>query len=440
MTDPHPATAPIPAARRRGFRDVAATFAIRNYRFVFASMLTGSLGTWFSRVALDWLILELTGNVALVGLALAVQYAPGLAVGLWAGVIADRFPRRRIILLAQTVITLSLAVVAVLALLGIVQVWHVFLAGAVIGVVSIVDIPARTALVTQIVSGDRIQTAISLNALTFHGAGLIGPALSGIVIAGFGSGWALVVATVLTAASGTLILAVRARELAPVPPIARGSGVVEGLRYAARKPAIRWSLVLLAFVASFGMTHTVLYTAAASDVGYGTGAAGYGLYVAIGAVGAVIGAVLSTRRRTVALRSITMLAGTFGVAMLVAAAAPAEWFFLGSIVVFSAIRILFGTGADSLVQLSSRPSIRGRMAALYFVILTGGQVGGAVLIGWIAESSGVWAAFAVAGVIPLIAALVVGIIVAHQHRLRLSVSMRRGSRGVRIEPRHVIGE
>ena len=427
-------TAPIPISGSRGWRDVAQTMRIGNYRFVFTSMLAGSIANWMSRVAQDWMLLELTGNVALVGLAVTFQFTPVLLFGLWGGVLSDRFPRLRIVLISHSVTTASLVALSVLTLTGSIQIWQIYLAASLTGFAAVAESPARTALVTQIVPPSRIQTAISINAMTFHGSGLIGPALSGAVIAAFGAGWSLLSALCLSVVSLTSLACIRRSALHPVTPSDRTSGVRDAIRYAKRKPTIRWPLVILAFLATFGMTHTVLYAAAASGVGYDTGAAGYGFYMALGALGAVTGAILSTRRSTVGLRSVVFAATSFGVFMLVAAGAPWQGLFLAAIVALSTCRILFGTAAESLLQISSNPSIRGRVAALYFVIMTGGQTGGAVLIGWIAQTYGIHIAYAVAGGIPLLASCGVGIAIARERQLRVRVRLRNPRRLVRIEP------
>ena len=428
-----PRTEPIPVAADSGGAALRKTLRIANYRNVFVSMLAGSVGGWMSRVAQDWLILELTGSVALVGLAVTCQFAPILLFGLWGGVVADRFARLRVVLTAHAVTTTGLVTVAVLALSGTIQLWQIYLIASITGLAAVAESPARSALITQIVPRERIQTAISIQAMTFHGSGLIGPAVSGAVIAAVGAGWSLLAAACLSVVSFIALSLIRRSRLIPVALADRTSGVRDALRYARRKPAIRWPLVILAVLATFGMTHTVLYAAASTPAGYGTGAAGYGLYMACGALGAAAGAVLSTRRPTVTLRSVVVAAILFGIGMLCAAAAPWMPLFLVAVVGLSTARIMFGTAAESLLQLSANPSIRGRIASLYFVIMTGGQTGGALLIGWIAQTYGVHVAYAVAGGLPLLAACVVALLILREKRLCIRVHWRVLRGLVRVE-------
>jgi MFS family permease len=430
-------TAPIPIqAGRASMRDVAAIFRVRNFRLSVTSIFFSSIAMWMARIAVDWLLLELTGNLALVGLAVTLQFGPTLLLGAFAGVVADRFSRRSIVLLTQAVAFGGSSTLALLAILGVAEVWHVYLVAAVSGVAGALEGPARSALVGQIIDPARLRTAVSLNASIFHVGGLVGPAVSGVLIAVVGSGWSIGVAALATGVSILAFSLFRTRELSPVVRPAEGSGGVRvALGYVARKPTILWPMVLLGFIATFGMTLPVLFTAAAGDRGLDTGSAGYGLYTSLAAVGAIVGAVTSTRRRTVRLRSIALLTGAYGAAILVAGLVPVYGVFLGGIVALGVFRLLFATGAESMVQLSTNPSVRGRVMAIYLVILMGGQAAGGVIIGWIAEVLGMTTAFAVAGGVPLLAAIVVAIILARRHQLTVKVNLRDFRKVVRIVKR-----
>jgi MFS family permease len=430
-------TAPIPIQPgRTSARDVVAIFRVRNFRLVVTSIFFSSIAMWMTRIAVDWLMLELTGNLALVGLAVTLQFGPTLVLGAFAGVVADRFSRRSIVLITQAVAFGGSSTLALLAILGVAEVWHVYLVAAVSGVAGALEGPARSALVGQIVDPARLRTAVSLNAGTFHVGGLVGPAVSGILIGVVGSGWSIAVAAWATLVSILAFSLFRTRELSPVVRPATGSGGVRvALRYVARKPTILWPMVLLGFIATFGMTLPVLFTAAAGDRGLDTGSAGYGLYTSLAAVGAIFGAVASTRRRTVRLRSIALLTGAYGLAILLAGLVPVYGVFLVGIVALGVFRLLFATGAESMVQLSTNPSVRGRVMAIYLVILMGGQAAGGIIIGWVAEVLGMTAAFTVAGGVPLLAAIVVSVILARRHQLTVKVNLRDFRRVVRIVKR-----
>lgn len=434
-------TAPIPVqTRRTSGRDILAILRMRNFRLLISSMLFTSIAMWMTRIAVDWLMLELTGNLALVGLAVTLQFGPTLVLGAFAGVIADRFSRRGIVLLTQSVGFVASVSLALLAILGAAEVWHVYLVAAVSGVAGALEGPARSALIGQTVEPARLRTAVSLNAGVFHVGGLIGPAISGILIAVVGSGWSIGAAAFMTLASILAFALFRSRELLAVARPADGSGGVRyAVRYARRKPTILWPMVLLTFVATFGMTLPVLFTAAAGERGFGTGATGYGLYTALAAVGAVAGSIASARRRSVRLRSIPLLAGAYGLSLLLAGVVPVYGVFLAGIVALGVFRLLFAIGAESMVQLSTNPGVRGRVMAIYLVLLMGGQAAGGLIVGWIAEVLGMTVAFLVAGAMPLLAAIVVAIVLARRHQLTISVNLRDIRRVVRIVKRPTRG-
>ncbi|MGV3713697.1 MFS transporter [Pseudolysinimonas sp.] len=434
-------TAPIPVQPgRTSGRDVLAVLRVRNFRLSVISIFSSSVAMWMSRVAVDWLMLELTGNLALVGLAVTLQFGPTLLLGAFAGVIADRFSRRAIVLIMQAVVFFGSSTLALLAILGAVEVWHVYLIAAVSGLAGAIEGPARAALIGQLVDPPRLRTAVSINASVFHIGGLLGPAVSGVLIGVVGSGWSIAGSALATIVSVAAFALFRTADLAPVVRPAEGSGgIVHGLRYVRRKPTILWPMVLLAFVATFGMTLPVLFTAAAADGGFDTGSEGYGLYTSLAAVGAVVGAVASTRRKSLRLRSIVLLTGAYGLAIVVGGLVPVYGVFLVGIVALGVFRLLFATGAESMVQLSTNPSIRGRVMAIYMVILMGGQAAGGVLVGWIAEVFGMHVAFAVAGGMPLVAALVVAVVLARRHQLTLKVNLRDFRRAVRIVKRQRSG-
>ncbi|QAY73444.1 MFS transporter [Agromyces protaetiae] len=430
------ATEPIPViGERQGFRDTFSALAVFNYRLYFLAQIFANTGGWMQRVAIDWLVLELTGDVGLVGLTVSLQFAPTLILGAWAGVVSDRFSRRRLLIGTQTVGVVVNAVLATFVLTGVVQTWQVMVAAAVLGTSTAIDAPARAAFMSEMVGPARLRNAISLNAGVFHLGGLAGPAVSGAMIVVIGSGWSIAVNAGTSLVAVVALLSMRKRELRPAPQAVRARGQIrEAIRYAASKPTIRWPIVLLAFVSVFGMNLPVLLAAAADDR-YGTGAAGYGLYSSLAALGAFLGALTSARRRTLRLRSIVAAACAYGLVTAFAGLAPWYFAFLSALVGLGLARLLFATGAESMTQLSTNLVIRGRIMSFYFMVLLGGQALGGVIIGFVAEQFGPQAGFVVAGAVPALAALVIGIGLARARELRLAFDLRRPWRPVRIEPR-----
>jgi MFS family permease len=429
-------TEPIPVLLERPrWRDTFDSLRVFNYRlYVFSQVLSNTSG-WMQKIATDWLVNELTHNVALVGVTVFLQFAPVLVFGVWGGVIADRVDKRRLMMATQSTTALLCAVLGTLTIAGIVEVWQVWGVAFLLGMVAVVEGPARSAFVNEMVGHRRLRNAISLNASIFHLGGLIGPAISGVLIVLVGSGWSISVNAVAAVVVVVTLGCMRVRELLSSPRAIRSKGQIrEGVKYVIGKPTIFWPMVMLAFVSTFGMTLPVLLVAFADNV-YQTGAAGYGLYSSAAAVGALTGAVLSTRRMTVRLRTIMFAAGLFGLALILAGNVPGEPLFLVFLVSIGVTRLLFATGAESIVQLSTNRVIRGRVMSLYSMVMLGGQALGGPVSGAIADRFGVQAAMTVAGIVPAIAAIVIAIVLARSGRLALRIRIRRAGRFVAIEPR-----
>jgi MFS family permease len=426
-------TQPIPVLTQAPrWRDTFIALRAYNYRLYVIGQLFANIGGWMQRVAIDWLVLELTGNVALVGLTVTLQFAPTLLLGPWAGVISDRYNRHRTLILTQTTGTVFNGLLAVLVLTGHAQAWMVFLVAGITGCSMAIDSPSRSAFVTEMVGSHRLRNAITLNASIFHLGGLLGPAISGVLITVVGSGWSI---AVNAGTSGIAVLALsmmRTHELRRSRRVSAAKGQIrEALRYAIRKPTIFWPIVLMMFVATFGMNLPVLFTASANGT-YGTGASGYGLYSSLAAAGALVGTFLITRRKTIRLRSIVVAVVVYGAVTAVAGFAPLYGVFLGAIIGIGISRIAFATAAETLTQFSTNLGIRGRVMSFYIMVNVGGQAAGGLIIGWVAETFGSRIGFLVAGGVPLIAGLTVAILLAHRRQLTLQVNLRRPRQFVRI--------
>ncbi|MET4704971.1 MFS transporter [Frigoribacterium sp. UYMn621] len=431
-----PPTEPIPVLLERPrWRDTFDSLRVFNYRLYVISQVLSNTSGWMQKIATDWLVNELTHNVALVGVTVFLQFAPVLLFGVWGGVIADRVDKRRLMMVTQSTTALLCAVLGALTISGIVEVWQVWGVAFLLGMVAVVEGPARSAFVNEMVGHRRLRNAISLNASIFHLGGLLGPAISGVLIVLVGSGWSISVNAVAAIVVVVTLGCMRVRELLPSPRANRSKGQIrEGVKYVIGKPTIFWPMVMLAFVSTFGMTLPVLLVAFADNV-YQTGAAGYGLYSSAAAVGALTGAVLSTRRMNVRLRTIMFAAGLFGLALVLAGNSPWEPLFLVFLMGIGVTRLLFATGAESIVQLSTNRAIRGRVMSLYSMVMLGGQALGGPVSGAIADRFGVQTAMTVAGVMPAIAAIVIAVVLARSGRLALRIRIRRSGRFVAIEQR-----
>jgi MFS family permease len=434
------ATAPIPVMLvRPRWRDTFISLRIHNYRLYVLSQLVSNTSAWAMRIAIDWLVFELTGSVALVGITVALQFGPMLFLGPLGGVIADRYPKRRLLVTTQSINAASSAALAVLTITGIVTVWEVFATALIMGCVAVVDSPARSVFVNEMVGHNRLANAISINASIFHLGGLVGPAISGILIALVGAGWSIAANALAACVVVVTLLSMRVSELLPSLVAARGKGQIrEGLRYVLAKPTIFWPIVMLAFVAMFGMNLPVILVAFADHV-FGSGAAGYGLYSSAAALGALAGSIVSTRRMNYRLRTIMLAAGCFGLAIVATGLAPILAVFLVCLAGIGFTRLLFATTAESIVQLSTNRVIRGRVMAIYAMVVLGGQAIGGPLMGWAIELWGVRTAVIVSGSVPTIAAMVIGILLARSGGMSLRFSTRRRFIPFAIEVRGQLG-
>ncbi|WP_448061152.1 MFS transporter [Cellulomonas hominis] len=396
-----PAVAPAPA----GIRD---TLRVRNYRLYVQSQILTNTGGWAARVAQDWLVLSLTGSAAMVGLTVFFQFLPMIAFGLVGGVVADRYPRRNLLMVTQSIFGLNTLAVGVLALSGHVQAWHVLAAAFISGMATVFDNPARQTFVHEVAGPGHLRQAISLNSAVFQLGGLVGPAVAGALISAVGEGWTFVVNAVACLVAVLLLAVMRTGELTVTPVVARAKGQLrEGLAYVRRSPLILWSVVLAGFVSVTGVNMATVLAAYADQV-FPTGAGGYALLNSMLAVGALTGALLSTRRRRVRLRQLVLLAAVIGGLQLVAATMVQRTFFVVVLVAMGAATLLYLTGSNTLVQTTVAPHVRGRVMALYVLVLLGAQGVSGLLIGWVSEHAGAHAAMAVGGAGPLLGALAVG--------------------------------
>lgn len=419
-------------------RDSFSSLQVLNYRRFQASQLLAHTAGWMQRIATDWLVLEITGNIAAVGLTIFLQWGPMLLLGPYGAVIADRFSKRKLLMGVYAVFAVLSALLATLALTGVVELWHVYVISVLIGLVFIVESPARVVLVSEMVEPRLLQNAISLNASVFHFGGFIGPAVAGVIIAVSGSGWAIGVNAIAALVVVITLATLRSDELRIIPVQPRQSGQIrQALRYARSKPTIFWPMVMLSFVAVFGMSLPVILTGMANDV-YESGSTGYGLYTSLVAVGALSGALLSTRMRTLRLRTLIAAVLVYGTLQALAGLAPWYVAFLALLIGIGLFRLVYAIMADSLVQLSCNPGIRGRVMSFYVMIMIGGQALGGPLMGGLAELLGPQAALVISGAVPALAAVVIGVLIARSGSLRLQVRLKRGESIVSIVARSQI--
>ncbi|MBF4572153.1 MFS transporter [Herbiconiux sp. VKM Ac-1786] len=409
LASPAPATEPITVlSAPPPWRHTLLSLSVRNYRIFAGTSLVALTALWMQRIAQDWLVLQLSGSVVTVGITTALQFAPMLVLGLFGGLIVDRYPKRVLLMITQSASVLTSAALAILALTGWIEVWHVYVVAVVLGLITVVDNPARQVFTNELVGPSMLRNAISLNSSTFQLGALIGPALSGALLVAVGAGWSFAINALACALVVVALTRMNPAELHRAPRSPRAKGQLrEGVRYAIGKPAILYTLVLLAVLAVFAQNLPVLLAAYADDV-FATGAGGYGLFNSLVAVGALTGALLSTRRRAVQLRTVVVAAIGYSVVQALCGLMPGQLPFSIALVLLGFGWLLFITAANSLVQMSTNMGVRGRVMALYMLVLLGGQAVGGPLMGAFVEHVGPQLGMLVSGGVPALVALAVG--------------------------------
>lgn len=412
-----------------------SSLKIRNYRLFAIGQVVSNTGTWMQRIAQDWLVLTLTGSASAVGITIALQFLPMLLFGLYGGVLADRLPKRGLLLTTQSAMGATGVALAVLTLTGHVEVWHVYFTAFLLGMVTVVDNPARQSFVSEMVGPDQLGNAVSLNSANFQSARLVGPAVAGVLITAVGSGYAFLFNGLSFLAPIAGLLLMRNSELHKVERAPRGKGQLrEGLRYVSTHPELIWPIVLVGFIGTFGFNFPIWLSAFVDDV-YHSGAGTYGLLNTLMAVGSLAGALLAARRGTSRLRFLVGAAVMFGLLETVAAFAPGFWIFALMMVPIGMAGLTVNVTANSSVQMATEPAMRGRVMSLFMMVFVGGTPLGAPVFGWITDTYGPRIGFAAGGVISLLAALGIGVMLARAGGLRLKVDLRPGHKHVEFVPR-----
>ena len=389
------------ATLRRTFRSLST----RNYRIFIAGQVVSLSGTWMQSVAQAWLVLRLTGSGTALGLVIALQFLPVLLFGPFGGVIADRFPKRRLLVGTQAVAMTQALVLGVLELTGAIELWMVFAMAAVFGMVTAVDNPARQTFVLEMVGKDNLTNAITLNSVVVNAARVVGPALAGVLIAVVGIGICFILNAASYVAVIIALLLMRTSELSPAPTQERAKGQLRaGLSYVRATPELLVPLVMMAIIGTLSYEFQVILPLVAERTFEG-GAGTYGTLTSAMGVGAVIGG-LATAGRSGAPSDAGLVraAAMFGAVILLAAVAPFLWLEVLVLVLVGAASINVLATGNTTLQLRSAPEMRGRVMALWAVAFLGTTPVGGPIIGFIGEHAGPRVGLAVGGTAALVAA------------------------------------
>lgn len=386
------------------------SLTVRNYRVFAAGQLVKLFGVWMMFVAQDWLVLQLSGDSATaVGFTVALQFTPILLFTLLGGALADRYDKRKVLLVANAWFAALSIVLAVLVVTGTVQLWHVFALAGLLGVANAIEGPTRQAFVSELVGNTLLPNALSLNAAVFNSARIAGPAAAGGAIALFGLGPTFLISTVASVAPLVSLLQVRPGELHrdPLPPRSQRARarITDGLRYVRSRSDLVMPMAMIAVVGAAGFNFQVTLPVL-SKVVYETGAAAFGLLAAALAAGSLAGALAgSWRRARPSAYTVLGAAIGFGVfSMLVGFSSP-YWLVLTLLLPTGFFAIYFAQAANQRVQLGSDASFRGRVMALYILVFLGTTPVGALAVGWWAERFGPESAIWLGGLASLLAAV-----------------------------------
>ncbi|HEX6501310.1 MAG TPA: MFS transporter [Micromonosporaceae bacterium] len=411
-------SSPPPVRRQTTF----ASLRIRNYRIYAFGQLVSNTGAWVQRIAQDWLVLSITGSATAVGLTTALQFLPTLLFGLFGGVLADRYPKRRLLLATQLGIASTASVLACLTLTDRVQAWHVYVVAFVLGCVTAVDNPTRQSFVNEMVGPEQLRNAISINSSVFQSAALVGPAISGALIEAVGSGYAFAINAVSYLAPIVALIMIRPDQLNTLPKAATTGRLSDGIRYVVRRPHMLWPTVL---VGVFGMftTNLPVTLAAYAKTAFHAGAGGYGLLSSTVAVGSLIGALISARRPRTRLRGLVTICFALAALEILASLAPNQWIFRLFLSAVGATTLLLLISANSMVQLAAPDGIRGRVMGVYLLVFIGSGALGGPLVGGIDQHLGPRFGMFLAGAVPALTAAVVAVKLARDLRLRVRLRL-----------------
>ncbi|MEH3089995.1 MAG: MFS transporter [Microbacterium arborescens] len=379
------------------------SFSVFNYRVWFFGALVSNVGAWMQATALSWVVLTgLTDNDAgAMGITMALQFAPPLLLVGVTGWVADRFDRRRLLVVTQSSLMIVGLVIGTLLLTGVMTLPLMYAFAFGLGLIAAFDNPARQAFVSDIVAREIAANAVALNAASFNGARMIGPAVAGIVIVAVGTGWVFFINAATFLAMIVALFLIRPGELIPRVTSPGASRLADGFRYVRGRPDLMVAFAMVFLLGAFGMNFPIFASTMAIE--FGRDADGYGLLSSILAIGSLAGALLAARRDRARIRVVIFGAGLFALAAGVSAFMPTYWLYAITLMFTGFAVVTTLTTANGYVQTTTDPALRGRVLALYMAILMGGTPIGAPIVGWVADELGPRAAIGLGAIAAFVA-------------------------------------
>ena len=376
----------------------------RNYRILYPASALSNIGSWAQRVAQDWLVLELTGSPQILGIVTGLQFAPTLFLSLYAGKLADKFDKRKLLYLTNLGAGLASAWLGILIVTGVVQIWHVYIAALAIGVFSALDAPVRTSFSSELVGKTDLANAVSLNSANFNVGRLVGPALSGFLILLFGTGPSFLINSLTYVVMIAALSMLNANELHLNKSDEVGGRIRDAVAFIRSRLDITMLMLTVFFSATFGLNYQI-FNALMATQEFNKGPAEFGGLGTFLAVGSLSGALIAARLESWRVpRRIMAGATLFGLFLVALSFAPTYEFYSFLLPFGGAVALMTLVSANSYVQTNVSSNLRGRVMGVYLLIFMGGTPIGSPLIGFLAGEIGIRATIAVCGSLTALAA------------------------------------
>ncbi|MGE0878803.1 MAG: MFS transporter [Acidimicrobiia bacterium] len=380
---------------------------IRNYRRYFIGQVISLCGTWAQTIGMSWLVLDLSNDSGVaVGIVTAMQFVPVLLFGMWMGVLADRFDKRRFIVVTQIALASCALVLSIVDFADVVNLPMVYGLAFLFGVATAADTPARLSFVVEMVGPTDLPNALALNSAVVNAGRIIGPAIAGAVIAAGGTGFCFLVNAVSYVGTIVAVSSMRAHDLQQPPPVRKARGQIrEALGYVWSSPILRSDVMLMGCLGFVALNFNVVLPVLAKVTFHGS-ASTYSWMASAMGVGALVSAlVLATLDRPYG-RRLIYANSILAVALLAAALMPTLLGVVAVMIVLGAGQVIGASSANALLQLDADPAVRGRCTALFSMTTSSATLFGGLLAGVITEAFGArWAlAFGSVGTVVVVLA------------------------------------
>ncbi len=377
------------------------SFRHRNFRILFPANAASNIGTWAQRVAQDWLVLQLTHSGRDLGLVTGLQFLPALLLSLYGGRLADRFNKRILLYITNLGGGAAALLMGILVMTDTVRIWHVYVLAFVLGIFTAIDAPIRQSFTSEMVGKSDLANAVSLNSANFNAGRLIGPGVSGLLIAWFGTGPSFIINAFSYVAVVIALSAIRDEELHIESAPQVDAKIREAWAYVRKRTDIFAVMITVFFAATFGLNFQIFTALMATSI-FHKGPASYGSLGSIVAIGSLSGALISAKLDTKrSPRFIMAFAALFGVSVSLTAIAPSYFTYMLTLPIAGALGLTTMIAANSYVQTKTDPALRGRVMGIYLTIFLGGTPLGSPLIGWLAQSIGTRETIFICGLVTL---------------------------------------